>query len=115
MNFILLTLTAVLGVLISVLMTRRDELKSYRAESEDATYEVRSEKEVAFLAGTFGVAVAVIAFFAIDIGWFSILEVPAILIAGYVVLVRLRHQRAVLATCKDVRQRRRSAAAQKLL
>lgn len=110
MYFILLTLTAVLGVLISVLMTRRDELKSYRAESEDATYEVGLEKKVAFAAGILAVAVAFMTFFAIDIGWLSVLEAPAILIAGYVVFNRLQHQRAVLATCKDVRERRRSAA-----
>jgi len=111
MNYILFALLTVLGCTIFVLMNRRDELKGYEAESDEAITEVELDKFVALIAGVVAATVAMIAVLEIEVvWWFAVLEAAAIVVAWMVLANRLRHQREVLATCIDVRERRRKAA-----
>jgi len=108
MNIILLALSAMLGIAIVVLMNRRELLKAYEAESRAADHEMMYDKVVAFVVGVAAAFVVIDALFGMGVGWLIAAEFLIILVAGFVMVHRLRRQRAVLATCIDLRERRKA-------
>jgi len=109
MNITLAALLIALGVLVYTLMTRRDQLKRFVSESSEVQSEVVMDKYFALLAVTVGALVALVAVLEIDLGWFSILEVVALLIAGAALVYRLQQQHVILNKWKNLRNGHRNA------
>jgi len=112
MNILLAALLIALGILFCILMTRRDQLKRFVTESSEVQSEVVLDKYFALLAVTVGALVALLAVLEIDLGWFSILEVVALLITGAALVYRLQRQHTVLAKWNNLRNARRNTKKQ---
>lgn len=107
MNVILFVLSVALFVAIYVMMNRRERLKAYENESREANHEVMYDLVIAYIVGLVAIFVATDALFGTSVGWFIAAEFLIVLAAGLVIINRLRRQRAVLATCIDLRERRK--------
>lgn len=99
LNVILFACLVPLGFAIVVLMNRRDRLKAYGVQSDEAKREIDLDKFIALLAGVVCWTVVLIVFLGLELGWFFVLELLFVLVADLALFHRLRYQRQVLAEC----------------